>query len=68
MTEPDLILADEPTGQLDSATGKEIMALLSDMNGRGITILLVTHDDAVAAYARRTVLLSDGKVISDAAT
>ena len=68
VTEPELILADEPTGQLDSATGKEIMALLSELNGRGITILLVTHDDAVAACARRTVLLSDGRVISDTAS
>ena len=68
VTEPELILADEPTGQLDSATGKEIMALLSELNGRGITILLVTHDDTVAACARRTVLLSDGRVISDTAS
>ena len=63
--EPELLLADEPTGQLDSATGKEIMELLADCNRRGITVILVTHDDTVASYARRFVLLSDGKIVSD---
>lgn len=65
--EPALLLADEPTGQLDSATGREIMELLTDCNRRGITVILVTHDDAVASYALRTILLADGKIVSDTA-
>ena len=65
--EPALLLADEPTGQLDSATGKEIMEILTACNRRGITVILVTHDDAVASYALRTVSLADGKIVSDTA-
>jgi putative ABC transport system ATP-binding protein len=62
---PALILADEPTGNLDLNAGREVMGLLSDLNHEGRTILLVTHDDAVAAYASREILLRDGGVISD---
>jgi putative ABC transport system ATP-binding protein len=60
---PHLILADEPTGNLDSETGREIMNLLATLSREGVTILLVTHDAQVAEYARRIVLLKDGQII-----
>jgi putative ABC transport system ATP-binding protein len=63
---PRLILADEPTGNLDSATSNEIMALFQQLNtGQGITIILVTHEADIAAYARRQIIFRDGLVISD---
>ena len=62
---PGLILADEPTGNLDLTVGREVMALLRELNREGSTILLVTHDDAVASYALREIALRDGAVISD---
>jgi putative ABC transport system ATP-binding protein len=62
---PSILLADEPTGNLDSATGVEIMALFSQLNERGNTIVLVTHEEDIAAHARRIVRLRDGKVLSD---
>ncbi len=62
---PGLILADEPTGNLDLNVGREVMRLLKDLNREGSTILLVTHDDAVAAYALREIALGDGAIISD---
>jgi putative ABC transport system ATP-binding protein len=62
MNDPDLLLADEPTGQLDSTTAREIMELLARMNERGKTIVLVTHDETVASYARRRILIHDGVV------
>ena len=62
---PALILADEPTGNLDVNAGREIMRLLEDLHGEGRTILLVTHDDAIAASASREIRLRDGKIISD---
>jgi putative ABC transport system ATP-binding protein len=64
---PALILADEPTGNLDLVAGREVMGLLTDLYKEGRTILLVTHDDAVAAYASREILLRDGSVVSDQA-
>jgi putative ABC transport system ATP-binding protein len=64
-TGPQLILADEPTGALDTATGREIMALLQELNQAGRTIVLVTHDPTVAAYAKRIVRMQDGRVVSD---
>jgi len=60
--EPDIILADEPTGNLDSKTSKDIMALLKDTNERGKTIIVVTHDPQVASYTSRTFRLVDGRV------
>ena len=60
---PDLLLADEPTGQLDSRTAEEIMNLLREMNTRGKTVLVITHDRNVAAYAQRTVQIKDGTII-----
>lgn len=62
---PSIILADEPTGNLDSKTGEEIMALLEELYRRGNTIILVTHEHDVAAHARRTVHLRDGLIESD---
>jgi len=62
---PALILADEPTGNLDLVAGEEIMRLLQELNAEGRTILLVTHDDAVAAYAAREIFLRDGAIVSD---
>ena len=65
VTRPSFILADEPTGNLDSKTGEEIMALLEDLYYRGNTIILVTHERDIAAHARRTVHLRDGVIESD---
>jgi putative ABC transport system ATP-binding protein len=62
---PELVLADEPTGNLDSRTSEEIMGVLQSLNRRGITIVLVTHEPDVARYARRTVTLRDGRITSD---
>ena len=61
---PSILLADEPTGNLDSATGTEVMRLLRDLNAEGLTLILVTHDSAVAEYANRIVRLRDGKVVA----
>lgn len=64
---PDLLLADEPTGALDSWTGLEIMALFQGLNRAGVAILMVTHDPDVAAFATRTLRFRDGRLVSDAA-
>jgi putative ABC transport system ATP-binding protein len=63
---PRLILADEPTGALDSETSRQIMDLMTEINATGITVLVVTHDPEVAARTRRTIRLRDGKVIGEA--
>lgn len=65
VSHPSLLLADEPTGALDSATSAHIMELLCSMNDKGITILVVTHDDTVAGYCRRRIYLQDGQIQSD---
>jgi putative ABC transport system ATP-binding protein len=62
---PAVILADEPTGNLDSATSEEIMALFTSLNRQGITIIMVTHEADVAAYAGRRITFRDGKIIGD---
>ena len=62
---PPIIMADEPTGALDSRTGLEVLAFLQQLNREGSTILLITHDNGIAATARRIVRLSDGKIIED---
>ena len=65
INDPSILLADEPTGNLDSQTGAEIMALFDDLNRRGNTIVLVTHEEDIAAHARRIVRLRDGKIRED---
>jgi len=66
VNDPKLILADEPTGALDSTTSVEVMALLQSLNREGITIVLVTHEHDIAAYASRTIAFRDGRVVEDA--
>ena len=65
-THPPIIMADEPTGALDSKTGHHVLEILRDLYREGTTILLITHDDGIAATAPRVVRLSDGRIISDA--
>ena len=62
---PSIILADEPTGNLDSKSGHEIMGILDSLHSNGNTIILVTHEDAIAKHAKRTIRLFDGKIIED---
>ena len=62
---PKLILADEPTGALDSKTSIEIMKILNDLNAKGITVVLVTHEDDIAKYGSRIIKMKDGKIIED---
>ena len=68
VNKPRVILADEPTGNLDSQTSQEIMALFRELNREGITIVLVTHEPDIAAHARRQVRFLDGQIVSDHAT
>ena len=65
VTQPDLILADEPTGNLDSTNGREVMDLLTELNRAGTTIIMVTHSQHDASYARRTVNLFDGNIVAE---
>jgi spermidine/putrescine transport system ATP-binding protein len=67
ISRPTVLFADEPTGNLDSRSGREIMALLDALNARGVTIVLVTHEEEIARHARRVVVLRDGLVVSDTA-
>ncbi len=62
---PSIIMADEPTGNLDSYTGIEIMSLMKDLHRQGHTIIVVTHDSNIAAYAQRIIEIKDGEIISD---
>jgi putative ABC transport system ATP-binding protein len=62
---PSLLLADEPTGNLDSRSGEEILNILTGLNKQGVTIIIVTHDQNVAALCRRTIYLKDGRIIED---
>ena len=64
-TSPPIIMADEPTGALDSKTGRHVLEILRQLNREGSTIILITHDDGIAAQARRRVRLTDGKIVSD---
>lgn len=63
--QPDLLLADEPTGALDTATSAEILSLFEELNGQGLTLLIVTHDTEVAERARRRIAFRDGHIVSD---
>jgi putative ABC transport system ATP-binding protein len=65
INDPEVVLADEPTGNLDSRTSVEIMAVFQLLNERGITIVMVTHEQDIAAYARRNVVMRDGILLSD---
>jgi putative ABC transport system ATP-binding protein len=66
VTRPAMILADEPTGNLDTTSTREVMELLVELNDAGRTVVLITHEDEVAEFARRVVRLRDGRVVSDA--
>ena len=68
ITNPALILADEPTGNLDTRTSVEVLALFQELNRQGVTVLLVTHEPSIAAYAPRIVELRDGLVLRDELT
>src|SRR5215468_8494696 len=65
INEPEMLLADEPTGNLDSRTSVEIMAIFQQLNQRGITIIMVTHEQDIAAYAKRNVIMRDGLIRDD---
>jgi len=62
---PEILLADEPTGNLDSVSSKEIMELFKKLHDKGLTIVLVTHEPDIAKYGKRIIRLKDGKIISD---
>ncbi len=63
--DPEIILADEPTGNLDSKTGHEVMEIIDSINRNGKTVVMITHDDGIASYAKRKVRIKDGAIISD---
>jgi putative ABC transport system ATP-binding protein len=63
VTEPSIVLADEPTGNLDSMSGVEVMKILQELNSQGITVVIVTHDARVARHAQRVVHIADGRVV-----
>jgi putative ABC transport system ATP-binding protein len=65
VNEPKLLLADEPTGNLDSRTSVEIMGIFQDLNSRGMTVVMVTHELDIARYATRTIVMRDGRVVLD---
>ena len=64
ITEPALLLADEPTGNLDSASGEAVLAIFDELHARGQTIVMVTHEDTVAAHAQRIVRMRDGRIVA----
>src|SRR5437762_13554718 len=65
INDPEVVLADEPTGNLDSRTSVEIMAIFQQLNKRGITVIMVTHEQDIAAYAQRNVIMRDGVIVDD---
>jgi putative ABC transport system ATP-binding protein len=64
-TDPPIILADEPTGNLDSKSGSDVMGILESLNSEGKTVILITHDREIASRARRRIEIRDGKIIRD---
>lgn len=68
VSDPSLLLADEPTGNLDTQSSQEIMGILEELNREGMTVILVTHETDVAAYAHREIVIKDGRVLSDRVT
>ena len=68
MNEPPVLFADEPTGNLDTKSSVEIMELFTQLSAEGITIVMVTHEDDIAAYARRHLVMKDGKLVKDVTT
>jgi putative ABC transport system ATP-binding protein len=64
---PQLLLADEPTGELDQTTGEQIIGLLDQLHARGTAVVVVTHDPAVASRARRLIRMRDGQIVEDVA-
>jgi len=65
VNDPSIILADEPTGNLDSRTSVEVMGIFQELNNNGITVILVTHEPDIAQFAKRHILFRDGKIKSD---
>ena len=65
VNKPAIILADEPTGNLDSVTGQEIMSLFHDLNKEGVTLIIVTHEDEIAKQAKRVIHMKDGRIVKD---
>ena len=65
VNQPSILLADEPTGALDSKTGGEVMALFDELHGQGLTIIMVTHESHVAQHAERIITLMDGRIVAD---
>lgn len=65
VTDPQIILADEPTGALDTKTGEEVLKLLTDLNSEGNTVVIITHNMEIASHARRMITMRDGKITSD---
>jgi ABC-type lipoprotein export system ATPase subunit len=65
VTDPPIILADEPTGNLDTRTSEEVISIFQDLNEQGETVLVITHDAEIAHYAKRVILLRDGKIVKD---
>ena len=63
INDPDILLCDEPTGNLDSKTGAGIMDLMSELNRKGTTIIMVTHDSHIAEYSQRTIRIADGRIV-----
>jgi putative ABC transport system ATP-binding protein len=62
---PQIILADEPTGNLDRASGSEVIQIMEDLNKRGMTLIMVTHDQDLGSRAKRTIRMADGRIESD---
>lgn len=65
INDPDIILADEPTGNLDSKSGKDVLKILEELHNEGKTVVIVTHDQAISSVTKRTIRISDGKIVED---